>query len=143
MNKEEFKKILAICFKRNGFCKYKTWFYLDLKELFIGVKTTRSNFSNTYYIDYGVFVKSRWNNDEYKQEDPYKAEIRSRVSFCELEKHESAQYEAMLDMQLKETFLSLEIDGERKLRKRVKSKPEDYILLMPLEERKNWSPIWK
>ena len=143
MNKEEFKKIVANCLKKNGFCKYKTWFYLDLDELFIGVKIVRSYYSDMYYLDYGVFVKSRWNNEEYRQTDPHKAEIRSRVGFCELEKHESSQYEAMLDKRLKEIFLPLEIDGERKLRKRIKSKPEDYILIMPLEERKNWSPIWK
>ena len=111
--------------------------------MFIGVKIVRSYYSDMYYLDYGVFVKSRWNNEEYRQTDPHKAGIRSRVGFCELEKHESSQYEAMLDKRLKEIFLPLEIDGERKLRKRIKSKPEDYILIMPLEERKNWSPIWK
>lgn len=143
MKKEEFKKIVKKCLTNFGFYKYKTWFCLDTPELFIGVKLDKSSFSELYYLNYGIFVKSRWDNKGYKTYNPDRAEIGSRVSYCEIEKTDAAAYEKLLNKQLANVFSPLENGGEFFLRKEVWSNPSDYVLLMSIEERRLWSPIWK
>lgn len=143
MKKEEFKKVVKKCLNEFGFCKHKTWFYLDTPELFIGVKVDKSSFSELYYLNYGIFLKSRWNNEEYKICNPDEAEIRSRVSYCEIEKIDVITYENILSKQIEKVFTPLKEGGESLLRKKVWNNPSDYVLLMPIEERKAWSPIWK
>ncbi len=112
MEKITFKKIVSKCLKEAGFYRYKTWYCLDTNELFIGVKVDRSQFSETYYIDYGIFVKSRYNNDDYKQKSPYYAEIGSRIDACEIENCDESIYESILSQHIKDIFLPLKLYGE-------------------------------
>lgn len=140
MDKKEFKNILKKCLVEIGFIRYKTWYILDCNDLFIGVKDERSNFSALYYIEYGIFVKSRWKDNSYKESIPYCAEIRSRIGYCDLEKElDETVYEKKLRKELKNKIIPLKKHGESYLRKKVRKDKGEFFLLMDVEESKIWN----
>lgn len=140
MDKKEFKNILKKCLVEIGFTRYKTWYILDCNDLFIGVKDERSNFSALYYIEYGIFVKSRWKDNSYKERIPYCAEIRSRIGYCDLEKElDETVYEKKLRKELKNKIIPLKKHGESYLRKKVRKDKGEFFLLMDVEESKIWN----
>lgn len=144
MDKKKFKSILKKCLVEIGFVRYKTWYILDCKDLFIAIKDLKSNFSELYYIDYGVFVKSRWKDESYKEKIPFCAEIRSRVGYCELEKEiDEATYEKQLREEFQNKIVPLKKYGEPYLREKVWNDEEEFFLMMPLEEKKIWNKYGK
>ncbi len=143
MDKKTFKNILKKCLVEIGFTRYKTWYILDCKDLFIGIKDLKSNFSELFYIDYGIFVKSRWKDESYKEKNPYYAEIRSRIGYCDLEKEiDEVKYEKQLRKELQDKIVPLKIKGESYLREKVCNDKDDFLLIMPEDELKEWSLKW-
>lgn len=144
MDKKTFKGIFKKCLTEIGFTKYQTWYILDCKDLFIGIKDLRSNFSALYYIDYGIFVKSRWKDESYKEKNPYCAEIERRVGYCDLEKeNDEVKYEKRLRNDLQDKIIPLKIKGESYLRKKVWKDKSDFFLMMPSEEKRIWNKYEK
>ena len=78
MNKAEFKKIVGETLKSQGFAyenKYQTSENTDLK-IFIGFQ--KSNFENSFYINYDFFIKKlyeksaiRWEWDYLQEQHGY------------------------------------------------------------------------
>lgn len=144
MDKKAFKNILKKCLVEIGFTRYKTWYTLDCKDLFIAIKDLRSDYSELYYIDYGIFVKSRWKDESYKEKTPYYAEIESRVGYCDLEKEiDEVKYEKQLRKELQDKIVPLKMKGEPYLRKKVWNDKDEYFLMMPSEEKKIWNKYGK
>ena len=142
MDKEVFKRIVDSCLKDFGFYKYKTWYYLDVGELFIGVKLMRSYYGEIYYIDYGIFVKRRYIGNDYKNRNPYDAEIRSRIDGCEIAQYDEVKYEKFLKKRIRKLFSNL--TTEEKLKKQIRRNADRFFLFMPsLEEKCEWSPMWR
>ena len=52
MDKKQFKTFCAREFESHGFKKHKKDFYLCGKDLLCGIEFQKSNFGNTYYINY-------------------------------------------------------------------------------------------
>lgn len=57
MEKTEFKKILGNSLKRFGFEYIKKAFYYSNDELIVVISTQKSNFDNSFYINYGFLIK--------------------------------------------------------------------------------------
>ncbi|GAA0756109.1 DUF4304 domain-containing protein [Clostridium sartagoforme] len=58
MNRKEFKKALCSVLSEYGFETKKNISRVETKELIIVVATQKSNFENSYYINFGFLIKS-------------------------------------------------------------------------------------
>ena len=145
MDKKTFKGVLKKCVISLGFTRYRTWYVLDCKDLYITIKDIRSNFSELYHIEYGIYVKSRWNDNSYKEKEPLWAEIRGELVHCDLEeKIDENTYEKQLKEDLQNKIVPLIKYGEPYLREKVwNSKSGEFFLFMSNEEKKEWSLNWK
>ena len=65
MNNTEFKKLLQICTEKVGFKYSKRNYYYENDEIIIVIDTQKSNYDNSYYINYGFWVKAIHNNTDY------------------------------------------------------------------------------
>lgn len=142
MDKNDFKITLNTCLSEFGFYKFKTWYCLDYPELFICLKAIKSYYSETFYLDYGIFLKNCQNDKKYKTLSPHEAQIRSRVGYCEYENIDENTYKNILKRQLEDEFGNLKTGGEAALRKKIRNNPSDFVLIMPIEERRKWNPRW-
>lgn len=142
MDKNDFKITLNTCLSEFGFYKFKTWYCLDYPELFICLKAIKSYYSETFYLDYGIFLKNCQNDKKYKTLSPQQAQIRSRAGFCEYKNMNQNTYKNLLRQQLEGEFGNLKTGGEAALREKVRNNPSDFVLIMPIEERRKWSPLW-
>ena len=79
MDNKEFKKMLSLCLEKKGFKYNKKRYYKYTDNLIIVVDTQKSNFDNSYYVNYAFFVKEIYNGDDYpKTKD---GDIRGRFGF--------------------------------------------------------------
>ena len=143
MEKIEFKKNIKNTLLKNNFKQFKKWFIMDCEELFIGIILTKSNFSELYYVDCGIFVKQRWNDEQYASLSPYEAEIRYRIDSCPYLEVAPVDYEKTFSEKLNKFLQIVTGSGIKKLKGDIAKNPYQYFLKMPLEEAKEWSPIWK
>ena len=65
MNKNELKKELQVSVKKFGFEFHNRSYYYNSEKLIIAINIQKSNFSDSYYINYGFFVKSIHENISY------------------------------------------------------------------------------
>ena len=79
MEKKEFKKLLSNILKQYGFYYTNKRYYLSNNELIIVIDTQKSNFENSYYLNYGILIKEINPDLEYPKE--YLCDIRGRFIF--------------------------------------------------------------
>ena len=65
MDNKEFKKILRVNLEKNGFVYKNKCFYKYTNDLIVVVDLQKSNYQNSFYINYAFFVKDIYNGDEY------------------------------------------------------------------------------
>lgn len=65
MNRHEFKKEFQVKVKKFGFEFHNRDYYYNLENLIIVINCQKSNYSDSYYINYGFFVKSLHNCFSY------------------------------------------------------------------------------
>ncbi len=65
MDNKEFKKILRICLEKEGFTFKNNVFYKYNNDLIVVVDLQKSNYQNSFYINYALIVKALYNGDEY------------------------------------------------------------------------------
>lgn len=56
MDKKQFKEFCKREFQKKGFQKVKNTYYLAGKDLLCGIDLQKSNFGNTYYINFYYFI---------------------------------------------------------------------------------------
>lgn len=64
MDNTEFKKILQVCTDRVGFTYCKKNNYYQSEKLIIVINTQKSNYDNSYYVNYGFLLKDIHGNLE-------------------------------------------------------------------------------
>lgn len=79
MEKKEFKKILRSILKEHGFNYINKAYYLTNDELIIVIDTQKSNFENSYYLNYGILIKALNQNLDYPKD--YLCDIIGRFIF--------------------------------------------------------------
>ena len=57
MQKKEFKKVLENILAQYGFHYVNKAYYLDNDEIIIVIATQKSNYENSYYINFGFLIK--------------------------------------------------------------------------------------
>ncbi len=77
MDKNEFKSFCKNEFETRGFKKIKKSFYLPGKDLLCGIDLQKSNYSNSYYINFYFFLNEFNNINEYPTS--YEFDIHSRI----------------------------------------------------------------
>lgn len=65
MDNTEFKKLLQICTEKFGFKHYKKNYYYKSEKIIIVINIQKSNFDNSYYINYGFWVRAIHDNLDY------------------------------------------------------------------------------
>ncbi len=65
MNNTEFKKILQICTSEIGFEYYKKNYYYQSEKLIVVINTQKSNYDDSYYVNYGFCVRDIHDNLKY------------------------------------------------------------------------------
>ncbi len=65
MNNKEFKKTIQIELENNGFNYMNKCFYYFRDDLIVVVDTQKSNFDNSFYINYAFFVKDIHSGVDY------------------------------------------------------------------------------
>ena len=65
MDNKEFKKILCISLEKEGFTYKNKRFYKYNNDLIVVVDLQKSNYQNSFYINYAFFVKDLYNGVEY------------------------------------------------------------------------------
>lgn len=65
MDNKEFKKILSVCLEKEGFTLKNKCFYKSIDELIVIVDIQKSNYQNSFYINYAFIVKDIYNGVEY------------------------------------------------------------------------------
>ena len=65
MDNKEFKNILRIYLDKNGFIYKNKCFYKYTNDLIVVVDLQKSNYQNSFYINYAFFVKDIYNGVEY------------------------------------------------------------------------------
>lgn len=67
MNHSEFKRILENCVDKYGFTCFRKNHYLQSGDLLIVINTQKSDYDNSYYVNYGFCVKTIHPDLEYPQ----------------------------------------------------------------------------
>ena len=67
MNKNEFKKELQVNLKKFGFEFHNRAYYYDVENLIIVIDCQKSNYSDSYYVNYGFYVKNLHDCFSYPQ----------------------------------------------------------------------------
>lgn len=65
MDNTEFKKILQICTEKVGFKYCKKNYYYQNEEIIIVVNTQKSNYDDSFYINYGFLLRTIHDNLDY------------------------------------------------------------------------------
>ena len=82
MNNREFKSILHNCLEKRGFIRNKQRHYKITNNIIIVVDTQKSNYDNSYYINYAFFVKDIHDGEEYPKTT--EGDVRGRFGYeCE------------------------------------------------------------
>lgn len=82
MDNKEFKKILNSCLKKNGFSFNNKRYYKYTNNLIIVVDIQKSNYDNSYYINYAFYVKEIYDGIDYPGTNT--GDIRGRFGYdCE------------------------------------------------------------
>lgn len=79
MEKKEFKKALTNTLKSYGFEYIKKCYYYDNDELIIVIATQKSNYDNSYYLNYGFLIKQINPGLEYPKD--YVCDVKGRFLF--------------------------------------------------------------
>ena len=65
MNNTEFKKIVQEITSKYGFMYCKKNYYYNSDKIIVVINLQKSNFDNSYYINYGFYVKDIHNDLQY------------------------------------------------------------------------------
>jgi hypothetical protein len=65
MNNVEFKKIVQDITSEYGFKYFKKNYYYEMSDLIIVIGLQKSNYENSYYINFGFYVKEIHNDIQY------------------------------------------------------------------------------
>ena len=65
MDNKEFRKIVRLYFENDGFIYKNKCFYKFNNDLIIVVDLQKSNYQNSFYINYAFFVKALYDRIEY------------------------------------------------------------------------------
>ena len=65
MENREFKKLLQECLSKYGFEYVNKKYYCTLDDVIIYIGVQKSNFSNSYYVDYSFSLKDYHENVKY------------------------------------------------------------------------------
>ncbi|MBP5494327.1 MAG: DUF4304 domain-containing protein [Lachnospiraceae bacterium] len=76
MDNTEFKKIVQETTSKYGFKYFKKNYYYELDNVIIVINLQKSNYDNSYYINYGFCVKDIHDNLQYPK--CYECDITSR-----------------------------------------------------------------
>lgn len=79
MEKTEFKKVLGNSLKKFGFEYNKKAFYYSNDELIVVISTQKSNFDNSFYINYGFLIKDLTPEMNFPKENV--CDVRGRFGF--------------------------------------------------------------
>ena len=79
MEKKEFKRILGDVLKEYGFKYIKKGYYCNNNELIVVVSTQKSNFADSYYLNYGFLIREL--NPEIEYPKDYICDERGRFAF--------------------------------------------------------------
>lgn len=79
MDKKEFKKILQECLIKHGFILKNKNYYNSINDLLIAVSTQKSNYDNSFFINYAIFVKDIHKEIEYPKVQ--EGDIRGRFQY--------------------------------------------------------------
>lgn len=69
MDKKEFKKTLTSIFDQYGFKYVNKAYYNSNEEIIIVIATQKSNFTDTYYINFGFLIKEETSIIEYPKDN--------------------------------------------------------------------------
>lgn len=118
MNKKEFKTFCRKEFESRGFKKYNKMFYLSGKDVLCGLLIDKSDYSDSYYINYYFFIGEFNNPNEYPTR--YDHDIYGRISV--LSKTQTYKGKPCL------TAIEYEEYNEEELRPYFEKKFEEVIL---------------
>lgn len=116
MDKKEFKEIVGSVFKKNGFKYGKKHFYLEDDHLLVYIDFQKSNFSNSYYIEYCFMIKNlhpkierfQLKDVDFRSRFTYFNEKNEAMGSFELEYLSSAQVELsvqkIIDTEIQQAF---------------------------------------
>lgn len=77
MDKKQFKDFCKKEFEAHGFKKQKNMFYLSGNDLLCGIDLQKSNYGDTYYVNYYYFIGMFGNITDYPTY--YKSDIQGRI----------------------------------------------------------------
>lgn len=83
MNNTEFKKLVGKTLKEKGFSYEKKVYYLRSDELIVCIDFQKSNFDNSYFINYGFLLTKLNPTMEYPK--PNVSDVSGRFSYYEKE----------------------------------------------------------
>jgi hypothetical protein len=69
MGKKEFKETLTSIFNQHGFNYVNKAYYNSNEEIIVVIATQKSNFSDTYYINFGFLIKEETSSIEYPKDN--------------------------------------------------------------------------
>lgn len=79
MEKKEFKTVLGNVLRKYGFEYKNKAYYQSNNKMIIVIATQKSNFDESYYVNYGIFIKEINSSLEYPRENV--CDIRGRFIF--------------------------------------------------------------
>lgn len=139
MEKKEFKKALGSILKSYEFEYKNKGYYRSNDELIIVIATQKSNFDNSYYLNYGFLIKQL--NPELEYPKDYVCNVTGRFSFrngkkiihsFNLEENNLNQLEESINEKLYSTIIPV---LEKGLQEYYKMFPE-YIVSATLKTKK-------
>lgn len=111
MDKKEFKEVVGNVLKKNGFKYGKKHFYLEDDKLLVYIDFQKSNFSNSYYIEYCFIIK-----DLHPQIEKFHlkdVDFRARFAYYDENDAIKADFELdLLTLQQVELSIEREINNE-------------------------------
>lgn len=84
MNNTEFKKIVGATLKENHFSYEKKVYYRKSDELIVCIDFQKSNFSNSYFINYGFSLISLNPTESYPK--PITSDVSGRFNYYDMDK---------------------------------------------------------
>ncbi len=65
MDNKVFNNVLRICMEKNGFILKNKGYYKTTDDLIVVVEAQKSNYDNSYYVNYAFFVKDIYTGVNY------------------------------------------------------------------------------
>lgn len=78
MDNLQFKKVIQECITKYGFKYYRENFYYELDNVIIVINLQKSNFDNSYYINYGFCMKDIHDGLQYPKCNAKECDITCR-----------------------------------------------------------------